>query len=133
MKRLYLLLPISVVLFLSALFLSFVNVEVAFTVQGIVMDDNNKPVFNAKVALEKEAGEEVEYFEPTDVDGRFELKFNAVEGKPLSIHIEKERYFAQELEIIPTTSKKEYPRLIIQLERNYRYTLKTSNKPDKKK
>ena len=127
MKRLYLLLPLSVVLFLSALFLSFVNVEVAFTVQGIVMDDNNEPVFNARVALEKEEGEEIEYFEPTDPNGRFELKFNAVEGKPLSIHIEKDHFHGKELEIIPSTTKKEYPKLIIKLERNYQYTLKTSS------
>ncbi len=118
------------VLFFSALFLSFVNAEASFVVPGIVLDLNQEPVFNAKVALENEEGEEIGYFEPTDAKGRFELRFNAVEGKPLTIRIKKQHFHPVEREIIPSSSKQEYPEMMIELVPDHHYTLKTSNKKD---
>ena len=125
MKKLYLLFPLSVIAFCILLFYSFRTAEVSFTLEGTVLDQNEQPVFGANVILDKENGEEVPYFEPTNRSGKFTLRFNAVEGKPLNLYIEKESFIAVVQEIIPSTSREQKP-LTIRLQPNPEYTLKTA-------
>lgn len=106
MKKLYWLFPISLIACLAILSLSFREVEIFYTVEGKVVDADNQPVFNAIVALENKESEEVRYYEPTKPDGNFKFSFNAVEGKPVVLHIKKKDFAKVSKEIIPSSAKK---------------------------
>lgn len=122
MKKLYLLFPVSVLALLAVVFFSFRNVEIFYTIEGKVVDINDQPVFNAVVALENKENQGVTYYEPTKKDGYFKLKFNAIEGKPVLLHIQKENFANCLKEIIPSTNK-HYVDLEIKLEKDQAVTL----------
>lgn len=114
MKKLYWLFPVSLLAFLAIIFLSFREVRIFYVVEGQVVDAAEQPVFNARVALQEQEVDTIIYYEPTRPNGNFRLSFNAVEGKPLILHIQKGNFRATR-EIIPS-SEKRYVDLVIELE-----------------
>lgn len=114
MKKLYWLFPIALIASSAILFLSFREVGIFYTLEGQVLDANNNPVFNAIITVDERDVEAPPYFEPTKPDGNFKLSFNAIEGKPIHLIIEKQNWGQVKKEIIPSSLKK-YDDLKIQL------------------
>jgi len=90
---------------LTLLSWAFLPAEITTTIEGNVLN-LDKGIFDVEVYVLNKSGENTGYYEPTDQNGKYLLRFNATEGNPIQLKFEKKGYSTFIREHIPHRGSK---------------------------